>query len=261
MGFQVADHSTLLNMQTKTQLYDVAVAGGGLAGLAGSILLARAGYKVVLLEKNHYPFHRVCGEYISEESRPFLTKLGVPFSEWDLPLIRNLVVTAPDGSALESRLDMGGFGLSRYLLDATLASIARTAGVHLMEDTRVSDTWYENGQMKLRLSMDVITARVAVGSFGKRSNLDVKWKRNFVQQKQGKLNNLLGVKYHVKADLPSDTIALHNFRDGYCGVSQIENGLYCLCYLTNAANLGLCNNSIRQMEDRILGSKDRKSVV
>ncbi|MBC6490775.1 NAD(P)/FAD-dependent oxidoreductase [Flavihumibacter stibioxidans] len=240
-------------MQTKNQIYDVAVAGGGLAGLASSILLARAGHKVVLLEKNHYPFHRVCGEYISEESRPFLVSLGLAFGELKLPEIRRLVVTAPDGSKLETALDPGGFGISRFLLDATLASLARSAGVVLMEGTRVTDIYSEDGLMKIRLPLQVITSKVAVGSYGKRSNLDLKWNRDFVRQKPCKLNNLLGVKYHIRTDLPADTISLHNFKDGYCGVSRIENDLYCLCYLTNANNLGLSNNSIRLMEERILG--------
>ncbi|TAE50818.1 MAG: FAD-dependent oxidoreductase, partial [Cytophagales bacterium] len=45
--------------------YEVAIIGGGLAGLTNAILLANAGKKVILFEKNQYPFHRVCGEYIS----------------------------------------------------------------------------------------------------------------------------------------------------------------------------------------------------
>ena len=58
-------------------LYDVAIAGGGLAGLALSIQLAKQGYRVILFEKESYPFHRVCGEYISNESWPFLESLGL----------------------------------------------------------------------------------------------------------------------------------------------------------------------------------------
>ncbi|HEX6170294.1 MAG TPA: FAD-binding protein, partial [Chitinophagaceae bacterium] len=57
--------------------YDLAIAGGGLAGLALSIQIAKAGYSVVLFEKEQYPFHRVCGEYISLESWNFLHHLGV----------------------------------------------------------------------------------------------------------------------------------------------------------------------------------------
>ena len=62
---------------------DLAVIGGGLAGLSLSIQLARAGYRVALYEKENYPFHRVCGEYISMESWPFLKELGIPLDDMD----------------------------------------------------------------------------------------------------------------------------------------------------------------------------------
>ena len=107
-----------------------------------------------------------------------------------------------------------------------------------------------------RLRYNVLTctikAKVVAAAFGKRSNLDVKWKRPFAMQKPGKLNNYIGVKYHVKTDAPADTIALHNFSDGYCGLSQVENNNYCLCYLTTARNLRKSGNSIAAMEKNIL---------
>jgi len=43
--------------------YDLAIVGGGLAGLSFSIQMAKIGYSVILFEKEKYPFHRVCGEY------------------------------------------------------------------------------------------------------------------------------------------------------------------------------------------------------
>ncbi|HEX2607665.1 MAG TPA: FAD-dependent oxidoreductase, partial [Flavisolibacter sp.] len=57
------------------QEYDVAIVGGGLAGLSCAIQLQRAGHSVIVLEKENYPFHKVCGEYISLESWPFLESL------------------------------------------------------------------------------------------------------------------------------------------------------------------------------------------
>jgi len=51
-------------MQIKTD-YDIAIIGGGLAGLSLAILAANANYSVALFEKEAYPFHKVCGEYIS----------------------------------------------------------------------------------------------------------------------------------------------------------------------------------------------------
>ena len=53
-------------------LYDCAIIGGGLAGLCLAIQLAKNGHKIILFEKNQYPFHKVCGEYISMESWEFL---------------------------------------------------------------------------------------------------------------------------------------------------------------------------------------------
>ena len=88
--------------------YDVAIVGGGLAGLCLAIQLADANFKVVLFEKESYPFHKVCGEYVSMESYPFLEKLGLPLSMMDLPRITHLRVSSPDGKLLEQNLDLGG---------------------------------------------------------------------------------------------------------------------------------------------------------
>src|SRR5437762_8067641 len=115
------------------QLVEVAIAGGGLAGLALAILLARKGYSVVLFEKEQYPFHKVCGEYISYESWDFLQDLGVDLDALNVSHIKRLQVSAPNGKMLEQDLTLGGFGISRYALDHTLALIARASGVTIEE--------------------------------------------------------------------------------------------------------------------------------
>ena len=76
------------------------IVGGGLAGLSLAIQAARKGFEVTLFEKNTYPFHRVCGEYISLESYDFIERLGVPLSEWNLPFIKQLEVTSPKGTRI-----------------------------------------------------------------------------------------------------------------------------------------------------------------
>ena len=239
-------------MSSTLSVYDVSVAGGGLAGLALSIQAARAGYKTVLFEKEQYPFHRVCGEYISLESWNFLERLGLPLTEMNLPIIKTLQVTAPNGKLFQTQLPLGGFGISRYQLDYELAKIAKQAGVTVLENTKVNDVLFDNEVFTVSCSTQNRQSKVAAGSFGKRSNLDLKWNRNFIQQKPNKLNNYIGVKYHIKTNHPSDTIALHNFENGYCGISQIEKETYCLCYLTTAENLKRHNNSIEQMQEEVL---------
>lgn len=233
-------------------LYDIAIVGGGLAGLALSIQSARAGFRVILFEKEQYPYHKVCGEYISLESWDFLQGLGLPLSAMQLPVIDQLMVTAPNGQKIEQPLDLGGFGISRYTLDHHLFQLALSAGVRVESSVKVDDIVFEDNRFSVHATIGTIQSRVAVGSFGKRSNLDVKWKRPFIFGKQKQLDNFIGIKYHIKFDWPNNLIALHNFKDGYCGISNIEDGKTCLCYLTTANNLKTHGGSIAAMEEAIL---------
>ena len=231
---------------------DVCIIGGGLGGLSLSILLAEQGHKVILLEKENYPFHKVCGEYISLESWEFLERLGVPLSTMSLPVISKLLVTSPSGTMIRHNLPLGGFGISRFTLDSTLAAIAKQKGVSVIEGCKANDAVFLNDEFVISAGKYRINSRICAGSFGKRSNLDIKWKRSFVLDKPNKLNNYVGIKYHVRADFPADTIALHNFENGYCGISRIEDEKYCCCYLTTADNLKKHNNNIEAMEQSLL---------
>ncbi len=237
---------------TNTQTYNAALIGGGLAGLSLAIQLADAGHSVILFEKENYPFHRVCGEYISLESWNFLEELGMPLSDLHLPVIRKLIISAPNGKKIRHNLPLGGFGISRYLLDSRLAEIARHKNVQILEDTKVSDVTFKEEYFEILTNSGNFLATVCVGCFGKRSNLDMRLRRRFALNKPNKLNNYIGVKYHIQLKFPADTIALHNFDNGYCGISKIEEEKYCFCYLTTANNLKKNNNSINEMESKIL---------
>lgn len=253
MGIQVADRFIKKSFSINTeQTYDVAIIGGGLAGLALSIQCARAGLHTVLYEKEKYPFHRVCGEYISFESWNFLQELGLPLSDMQLPQISKLLVSAPNGSTITESLIPGGFGISRYRIDYELYNVARKEGVEINESTRVMDVVYSRNNFNIFTNKNECSAKIVAGAFGKRSNLDIRWKRNFIKQRPGNLNHYIGVKYHIEYDHPKDTIALHNFHHGYCGISAVENGLNCLCYLTNASNLRKNMNDIHSMEQQVL---------
>jgi len=237
--------------QLSSKKFDVGIVGGGLAGLSLSILLAKKNYKVILFEKEKYPFHRVCGEYISLESWKFIEGLGLNLSELNLPIIKKLIVSSPNGNAVHANLDLGGFGISRFFMDNELKKIAVENGVLVLDETKVNNVTFSDELFNIEFKNEMVNCAVVAGSFGKRSNLDVKWSRDFIQKKPGKLNNYIGVKYHIKTEFPLDTIALHNFKNGYCGISKVEGDEYCLCYLTTAQNLK-DNNSIKKMEQNIL---------
>ena len=233
-------------------VYDIIIVGGGLAGLSLSILLARKQYKVLVLEKDSYPRHKVCGEYISNESRAFLLELALPIDSLGLPQIDTLQVTDTFGNEIVASLPLGGFGISRYSLDAQLAELAVKAGVELITKARVDDIVYKDDLFTISAKNISYTAKVVAGTWGKKSNLDVKWNRAFVKEKNKSLTNYIGIKYHIRYNWPADRVGLHNFKNGYCGISQIENGKCCLCYLTTAQNLQDNGNDIKQLEPNVL---------
>jgi len=212
---------------------DVLIAGGGLAGLIASILLKRRGWTVKLYEKKRYPFHRVCGEYISNETVPFLETHGLFPQKFHPEAIKKLQLTSVNGKSAELNLDLGGFGISRYTLDDFLYHIAMDAGVEVI---------HENLER-----LDHARARVILCAHGKRSKLDYDLDRDFVHRR----SPYVGVKYHIKIDHRPGLIALHNFKDGYCGISNIEDGKTNLCYLTHRSNLKTYGD-VRKMEENVM---------
>lgn len=222
--------------------------GRGLAGLINSILLARKGLGVTLFEKKSYPFHRVCGEYISNEVLPFLVRNGLfPHSQAPARISR-FQLTSVNGKVAEMPLDLGAFGVSRYTLDLFLYQKALEAGVEVRLHSGLTDIRQVGDHF---LATDdrggEWPARLAIGAFGKRSNLDKKLDRAFMQQR----SPYVGVKYHLRTDFPQDLIALHNFQNGYCGISKIEGDRYNLCYLTHRSNLKPYRD-IAEMEQAVL---------
>lgn len=250
MGFPFPDYlQALMDQLTK---YDIAIIGGGLAGLSLAIQCTKSGFTTALYEKEIYPFHKVCGEYISLESEYFLASLGVSIKDLQLPIIKKLHITDGYGNLYHFDLPLGGFGISRFMLDEMLYQIALKVGVHVFTNTKVQSVVFNNQHFSISTNQHQHKATIAIGSFGKRSNLDVKLKRPFINHKKGGLENYIGIKYHIKYAYPNDLITLHNFKNGYCGISKIEGDKYCLCYLTTANNLKDSNSSIKQMETNIL---------
>lgn len=214
--------------------YDVAVIGGGLAGLSSAIQLGRAGLKVVLFEKKKYPFHKVCGEYISNETRPFLQSLGVDFNLLQPAEMDLLRLSDTKGRSRYMKLDLGGFGISRFVLDNHMCRIALKNNVQVFDNTTIKDLKFNGLSFSLTTNdKQIVEAGFVIGSHGKRSVLDRQMQRSFMQYR----SSYMAVKYHIKTNYPTNEIGLDNFEGGYCGISKIEEDKYCLCYLTRREHL------------------------
>jgi flavin-dependent dehydrogenase len=230
-------------------LRKIVIIGGGLAGLISSIQLIRSGIPCVVIEKKSYPFHRVCGEYISNEALPFLKTSGLYPKEIKLPQINFFEFSSFDGRSAKLPLDLGGFGISRYSFDHFLYTIAKKEGVNFELNTEVSAVNFNRETFAIETSASKHTADVVIGSFGKRSRIDVQQDRGFIKKR----SPFVGVKYHIRTEHPQDVISLHNFPGGYCGVCNIEDGITNLCYLVHREQLRRYGD-IHEMEKMVLQS-------
>ncbi len=226
-------------------MFQIAILGGGLAGLVAAIELGKK-YKVLLVEKDPYPRHRVCGEYVSNEVLPYLQTMGIhPLAEGAIP-INQFEISTHSGNLIKTKLPLGGFGMSRYALDNLLFKKAtKMAQIKFETCTEIK---FKNTHFSIATKKsNTYTAHYVIGAFGKRSAIDKVLERNFIQKK----SSWLAVKAHYNYNFDPNVVALHNFDGGYCGLSKIEAGAVNACYLTTYKSFKRAKN-ITEFQQKIM---------
>lgn len=161
---------------------DVLIVGGGLAGLVSAIHLSKHNIQVLLIEKNHYPKHKVCGEYISNEVLPYLEYLEINPFDLGAQKIKKFLLSTPKNRTIKAVLPLGGFGISRFTLDFALAKKAKEQGVVIVQDSVVDIQFINDEFIVFTKNNQLYNANIVIGAYGKRSALDIKFKRDFIQK-------------------------------------------------------------------------------
>lgn len=204
--------------------YDLIVVGAGPAGSACAITAARAGAKVLLLEKDRFPRQKVCGEFVSSESLGLLHGFledgrfqSCPKVVSSRIFLDNKILNLPVSPAAQS--------IPRFDLDPALFAAAQNAGVTAHEGLSVLEVQRKE-VFHVRTSESSYSARAFVNATGRWSKLtqfDVAGKDKWI-----------GLKAHFTETSPPQTVDLYFFPGGYCGVTPVGKNSVNACAMVRA---------------------------
>jgi flavin-dependent dehydrogenase len=206
---------------------EVLILGGGVAGCAASIALARKGRSVTLIEREPTPRHKVCGEFLSGEALEDLHLLGIDVTSLGAVPI-DYVRLAARRRAATAPLPFPAKSLTRKALDTALIATAIAAGVRVERGRSVqslSRTTANLWQATLDdgATYEAPTAFLATGKHDLRGHSRPKDPHQWV-----------GFKMYYRLS-PAQTADLANaseltlYSGGYGGIQPVEDGITNFC--------------------------------
>lgn len=201
------------------------VVGGGLAGSAFAIELARHGRRVIVLERTSGPHHKVCGEFLSAEAQTLLSELGLDVWQLGASPATNLGLEFASSLPVVA-LPFRGAGLSRYRLDQALLEAAARVGVKIRRGVTVTGLERNGDATVVQTAASPLSATHVALATGKHNLRGVSRPQaaNVAFKMQLKLRR-------AATDALDHLVHLSIFRGGYAGACLVEDGIATICWV------------------------------
>lgn len=250
----------------------IAIAGAGPAGSSLAIRLAEAGFDVTLIEREKFPRHKLCGEFISPECFDHFRELSV--LEGMLSAggdhISETRFYSPSGRnvAVPSEWFGGGFALSlsRAEMDDRLMRRTREVGVNTLEETSAIGLRAEKGRILAVITRNgegasEVPADLFIDATGRTRVLE-KLAEKHLSRAAGKHPNprpqLVGFKNHFRGvSLEKGGCEIYFFRGGYGGLSYVEQGAANFCFLIKAGEVKRFNGKPNKIIEELVFKNTR----
>lgn len=212
------------------------IIGGGVAGGAAAVLLARAGRRPILLERERSAHDKVCGEFVSGEAARLLAGLGLDPAALGAASLGRVRI-AHGARVAEAALPFPAWGLSRRRLDAALLMAAEQEGAEVRRGVAVRGLGPDGAVLLPGEALRAGAVFLATGKHELRG-----------AARPTGAEKLVGIKLHLRlapaqARLIAGVVELHLLQGGYAGLQSIEDGIANLCVIAPAARFGPAGRS------------------
>lgn len=238
---------------------DAVVLGGGIAGSCMAKTLADKEWETILIDRQTFPRHKVCGEFLSPEAQSTLNAFGLTntISSLHPHRIERARLIFEDDGEIELPLPGAAWGMSRYVMDEELHSAALRAGAELCMATTVTDVQPSKTGYMVRTKQGADTstfhARTVIAAWGANSRVAPSGDR----PRASAQNAYMGVKSHYSGLTMEPVIEMYFFRGGYLGLCPIENGKVNAAALLDRSRFAKAGKSILSILDAVVRSNRR----
>ena len=207
------------------------IIGGGPAGSAAAITLAKAGLKPRLVERHMAPPRGVCGGFLGWDGLAALDDLGIdPWALGARPISRFRLVTR--GRTVTADLPATAAGISRKALDSALTDAAIAAGADVTRgraaravDPLARTVRLDDGEIIAANAIFLATGKHEMRGLARQFTHSSVGLRASLPPCPPRLDGLAGV------------VELHLFDHGYAGLLMQEDGSANLCLSVSSDRL------------------------
>jgi flavin-dependent dehydrogenase len=229
-------------------MVDALIVGAGPAGASCAAFCAKAGLKVLVLERETFPREKVCGDCLNPLAWAVLERMGIADAVRGLPHSRleKIEIATLARTLLDYPLprdECGEIAIKRSLLDALLSQRAAQLGAEIRHGESIIRLEPIRHGWRVTTGCGIYTTKSLIAADGRNST---------VARLLGILPSASRERVALQTHLPAppgfgEKVLLRLLPEGYCGAASIGEGLINLCLVGRPGAISALKRRVQEM--------------